>query len=618
MAFATPSQKEEIRHRVPLEDVAREYNIVLTASGRRLKGLCPFHAEKTPSFTIDMEKQFFYCFGCREKGDLFDFVQKMERLEFVDALELLARRAGVTLERGGRGRSEERVTGLHDALSKAADFYHQFLLRDPAAAPAREYLARRGIEVGMWERFRLGFSPADGRSLIETALREGTSLEALESAGLARRPERASGRPYDVFRGRLMFPILDPRGRGIGFGARTLGDDTPKYINTPRTALFDKSQVLYGLWEARRGIQREGLIGIVEGYTDVILAHQAGLDFMVASLGTAFTAENARRLARLAPRVVLVFDGDAAGQKASERSLDLLVDQDLDVRVYTVTSGKDPAEAILSVGGDEFRRRIGAESVGLFEYKWQRTVGSGQAAALGASLRARAMDEFLDLVSKVPNVVARKLHLREFAEKLGIPEQALDQRLAELSRKRIKGKSLRGGSLPGELAGTHLSPEGGADTEVLARRHGEEVEAIVAECLLALPHRAQEMLARVPDGFFRNPALRTLVHTIERQLAGGGLSVDRLIRETEDPQVHSQILEILSRIETADGAPSRDYEDVWRFAERDIERSSLRRRLEELDASKAALCAQGNQEASRERQREFFQIMRDMKRARKN
>jgi DNA primase len=445
-------KREEIRARVPLEDLLKDYGLRLIPSGRRLKALCPFHQEKTPSFSVDVEKQFYHCFGCQESGDIFSFVQAMDRVGFREALEMLARRAGVVLEddarhgRGARRQDASQVLRLYDALAFAASYYHRLLVESPVGERARRYLRDRGIAEAMWRRFQLGYSPNDWSSLLTAARSKGFSAESLEHCGLAmlRRSGR-SGSPegdlpgsqppghFDMFRDRVMFPICDVRGRPIGFGARTLGSDQPKYLNTPKTALFDKSRVLYALSQAKGAIRERGELCIVEGYTDAIMAHQAGLEHFVASLGTAFTAENARSLKRHAARIMIVFDGDAAGQRATERSIELLVREDLDVRVYSVRDGKDPCDAILLLGGEEFSRRLNAEAVSLFEYKWRQTVESPQAAE-GPQARARALDDFLRLLLGVRNEVTRKLILREYLERIDLSESDLTQRIRVLSR----------------------------------------------------------------------------------------------------------------------------------------------------------------------------------------
>ncbi|MBI4605960.1 MAG: DNA primase [Planctomycetes bacterium] len=627
MGWVTEACKQRIRERVPLEELVREYNVQLVPSGKRLKGLCPFHAEKTPSFSIDVEKQYYYCFGCHAGGDLFSFVKSMHHVEYPEALEILARRAGVALEythgagASGDGRERERrerIVGMYDAVELAQRLYHRFLLHDPAARPARDYLERRGIDRRMWERFQLGFSPLEWDGLLRHAAKDGFSPQALEQAGLARRRENGGGY-YDYFRGRVMFLIQDAQGRGIGFGARTLGDDQPKYLNTPKTALFDKSQVLYALPQARAGIQREGRLAIVEGYTDAIMAHQAGLDFFVASLGTAFTQENARRIGRLAPRALLIFDGDAAGQRASERSLDLLVGESIDVRVYTVRDGKDPCDAILELGGPEFRRRVEADAVGIFEFKWRRTMETGAGAEAGAALKARAFDELLALLARVPNVVARKLQLRELSERLGVPETDIEARLRQISRGRAASTSWQGTGARSAWGGSQglagagrvrePSPEG-------PERGGmSELETVILECLLALPSRAKDLWGQVPRELFRSPAHAKLADAIERQLAGADLSVTRLAQEVEDPQAGQLLGGLLSRLENDQGEPTQDYEEVWTRVVRDLQRLKTRARLEDLKGRLSLEPDLGRPQEDRSvLEREYFEILRELKR----
>jgi DNA primase len=619
------SQKEEIRSRVPLEELLREYNIQLIPSGRKLKGLCPFHQEKTPSFHVDVEKQLYYCFGCQEGGDVFRFVQAMDRVSFPDAIEMLARRAGVVLERGrfsGERRGSKTIE-LYDSLSLAARWYHHLLLEDPRGQAARQYLKQRGIREEMWRRFQLGYSLPDWDGLLRLGAKEGVRPELLESVGLARRRERAGGH-YDYFRGRLMFPIADPQNRVIGFGARTLGDEMPKYLNTPKTALFDKSQVLYGLPQARSSIHKHGRIGIVEGYTDVIVSHQAGLEFFVASLGTAFTAENARQLSRhLGPtsrRVLLVLDGDAAGQQASERSLGLLLAEELDVQIYSVRDGKDPCDAIQLLGGEEFLRRLDVEAVGIFEFKWRRTVGSEEARG-GVASRARALDEFLRLLALVPNVVARKLIQREFVERLGISEDDIEERLRKVSPP-------AGGSSaepPRRRNEPSSPPQGALPIEPLAE--------LVLECLLSLPEMASSMWRQVPGSLFASPAGREIARAIDGQLQNGPFSGVRLAREVEEPEAHRVLVKVLSRLEgdrapgspgqltassssgsaRSGGLPAVDYELLWANCLRDLRRWEARTRLDELEKLLALARAQGRAEDYERHRLERSRLLRELK-----
>lgn len=640
MGRVSKTCKEQIRSRVPLEELLREYDVQLSPSGRRMKALCPFHAEKTPSFVVNIEQQTYYCFGCHEHGDLFGFVQRFHNLDFRQAMELLARRAGVVLDdvpAGSHSSRQDSVVGLYDVLGDAAEYYHRFLLEDPAARPAREYLHERGIERSSWDRFQLGYSPQEWDACLKFAAGKGFSPELLERVGLVRKREHGGGY-YDYFRGRIMFPIADPQGRTIGFGARTLGDDVPKYLNSPKTRLFDKSRVLYGLNHARRGIQREKKVAIVEGYTDAIVAHQAGLDYFAANLGTAFTADNARRLGRLAPSVVLIFDGDAAGQRASERSLDLLVSEDLDVRVCVLPAGKDPCDSVIELGAEEFRRRLEKDSMSIFEFKWKVTMESADTREAGAALRARALDEFLALLGRVPNIVGRKLQMREFAEKIGVSEEDLQARMRQMSRRsggvRWKNAHSKGDEAPGSRY--HREIEGGPSAGGQDRsKQGEgivgvgvevgrgesprtftkqlELEELVLECVLALPEKAGQILEQVPSDLLQSPTMSRLVQRIKGQLEGEGFAPSRLLRECDESEEAQLVLRLLGRQHDERGEPTVDYEEVWIRLERDLWRHGKQKRLEELKMLLKSSTAKEGPENPDSLRREYFGLLKELR-----
>lgn len=659
--MVSESEKEDIRNRLPLEDVIRDYNISLLRSGRGYKALCPFHAEKTPSFHVNVEGQYFHCFGCEERGDLFTFVQKIEHLDFPQTVDLLARRAGVELRDyrgsgGGRQRRRDNIPGLYEVLSFARDFYHWFLLREPAAHAARKYLIERGIELPAWETFGLGFSPPEGNALLTGATKKGFSPEILEEAGLARSRDREAasqfepsgaaggGGFYDYFRGRIMFPITGTQRRTVGFGARILtsgdrpeepGKNGPKYLNTPKTPVFDKSRLLYGLAEGREAIHREGRVAVVEGYTDVIMAHQAGLSYFVASLGTAFTEENARQLSRLGARVWMVFDGDTAGQKASERSLEVLVPEELDVRVFTVPGGADPCEAIRASGAEAFQSRMEKESVGLFEFKWRRTVESGPAQTVSSNgeadpaaasphamspvARGRALDDCLRLLSRVPNVITQKLLLREFSERIGVDEKEVTLRFRKLSRPSPLRRRTLADSLPQDHP-RHDDGAGegvpGAGSAVVPPRGVRELEQIILECILALPHDAAEMLKEVPEDLFQDDGSSELIAAIERQLESGGLTPERLVREVQNVEWQRRLIEILDRLRPEDGeaeGPSPDYGEVWRYALRDIRRYLIGREIDALSGQLERAKREGATERCRELYRARIEAKKKLK-----
>jgi DNA primase len=331
-------------------------HVPLRARGARMLGLCPFHEEKTPSFSVDPKAQLFYCFGCHTGGDLFKFVQLYERVDFKEAVEILARRWGVALpsaETPGDA-ARRRLLELTEA---AAAWFASRLAEDDGGRRAREYLARRGIGENTAEKLRLGLAP-DAWDALRTHLSgKRFRSEEIVSAGLAL-PRKSGSGEYDRFRDRLIFPIRDASGRTIAFGGRALGEAEPKYLNSPETPLYVKGENLYGLDLAKDAIRREGLAVVVEGYMDLAAVLQAGTDCVVATLGTAFTAAQAKLLARFAHRVVVSYDGDKAGVQAAARSLDVLLARGFEVRILDLPGGLDPDDFIRQEGAEAYARRL--------------------------------------------------------------------------------------------------------------------------------------------------------------------------------------------------------------------------------------------------------------------
>lgn len=341
--------KEDVRDRLNIADVIGEY-VSLTPAGRgRLKGLCPFHKEKTPSFHVDTEKGYYHCFGCKASGDVFKFVQDIEHLSFSDSLRKLAEQAGVQLEQ----RYGERVSrDLYDVNDFALAYFRRHLTGEPLA-----YLQGRGLTEESLNTFELGYAPDGWDGLLQHARTHGLSERQLLDAGLVTQNEQ--GRVYDRFRGRVMFPIRDHLGRLVGFGGRVLDDSKPKYLNTPETDAFKKGELLYGLNLARTVLQGHEPLIVAEGYMDVIALHQHGFAGAVASLGTALTAEHAALLERLGAReLVLMFDRDEAGLKATLSGLDQTVGARFTVRATSVPSGKDPADALREGDTASIRRAL--------------------------------------------------------------------------------------------------------------------------------------------------------------------------------------------------------------------------------------------------------------------
>lgn len=354
----TPQFLDEIRARVAVSDIVGK-RVKLQKKGREFSGLCPFHTEKTPSFTVNDDKAFYHCFGCGAHGDVIRFVTETEGLNFPEAVEKLAGMAGMEVPKATPQERQraERAKSLHEACEAAARYF-QRQLDEPGGSAARDYIDQRGLKRETVESFRLGWAP-DGRRLLKQALMaEGYPEALLVEAGLLFKPEEGDD-SFDRFRGRVMFPIADRRGRVIAFGGRGLGDAKPKYLNSPETPLFNKGQLLYALDRAREAVRHDADVIVTEGYMDVIALSQAGFHGAVAPLGTALTESQIEELWRLAPEPILCFDGDEAGQRAAARAVDRALPRlqpGLSLRFALLPAGEDPDSLIVAEGAAGFRK----------------------------------------------------------------------------------------------------------------------------------------------------------------------------------------------------------------------------------------------------------------------
>ncbi|MBR5607972.1 MAG: DNA primase, partial [Bacteroidaceae bacterium] len=345
---------QEVSDRNDIADVVSGYVRLNKKSGSNLFGLCPFHSEKTPSFSVAPAKQIYHCFGCGKGGGVFNFIMEIENLTFPESVEFLAKRVGLQVPEEHRDDPESRRREQLLRLNKDAGkfFYKQFLA--PAGEPAREYALRRELTPATVKKFGLGYAPDTWDSLTNAMKALGYSEGLLLQAGLVRKGKK--GGVYDTFRNRLMFPVFDVRGNVIGFSGRILGDGEPKYMNSPETPVFNKSKNLFGLNLAKK--TKLGYIILCEGNVDVVALHQAGFDNAVASLGTSLTPEQARLISRYVNDVVIAYDGDAAGQKATARAISILEKLDVKVRVLSMSGAKDPDEYIKKFGADGFRNLL--------------------------------------------------------------------------------------------------------------------------------------------------------------------------------------------------------------------------------------------------------------------
>ena len=459
----------------------------LKKSGRQWMGLCPFHGEKSPSFSVNQEKGVYYCFGCQVSGDAIDFVREMESLNFAGAVEYLAGRAGITLRYTDRneGKVHSRRKHLTEAIGKAVAFYHDLLLNDPGARSAREYLKSRGFDGEVARRFSIGWAPDDWSQLAGHLKLSDPDLKASGLGGINRR-----GGQYDAFRARIMFPILDERDNPVGFGGRKLPDgEGPKYKNTSDAAeTYSKSRVLYGLNWAKTEAGRTDEIVVCEGYTDVIGFHLAGLERAVATCGTAMTPDHARKLARFAPRVVLAFDADGAGQSAAERVYEWEEEFGLQFAVADLPADADPGDLFRS--DPEGLRRAVEQARPFLEFRIDRVLGRGDMDT--AEGRAHAAEEAAALVGQHPNSLVRDQYLVGIADRCLLDVDHL--RLRMLEGKASTGR--KGARKPSRRNASATRP--GPPRQV--GRLTPETQA-----LRLLAHRPDEIAGHLSDVLFADP-----------------------------------------------------------------------------------------------------------------
>lgn len=421
---------DDLLNRTDILDVVSS-RIQLKKTGKNYSACCPFHKEKTPSFTVSPDKQFYYCFGCGAGGNALGFIMDHDQLDFVQAVEDLAKRAGMDVprEEGRRGNKPRQPTDspLYPLLTAAADFYRQALKSHPARKAAVEYLKGRGLTGEIARDFGLGFAPPGWDNLLKNLGGDNLQLKVMLDAGLlVENPD--SGKRYDRFRDRVIFPIRDSRGRVIAFGGRVLGDDKPKYLNSPETPVFHKGQELYGLYEARKNNRDLDEIMVVEGYMDVIALAQQGIRNAVATLGTATSEEHIKRLFRIVPNILFCFDGDQAGRNAAWRALESALTNLQDgrkVRFLFLPEGEDPDSLVRAEGPDAFRARLAHQAQPLADYFFQQLALEADPSTLEGKAHLATLAG--PLLEKIPGNTLRLLMRQRLGEITGLSAEALNQ-----------------------------------------------------------------------------------------------------------------------------------------------------------------------------------------------
>jgi DNA primase len=537
-----PEKIDEVRSATDIIDLVGSY-VRLKKRGKNFVGLCPFHTEKTPSFNVSPERQMYHCFGCGVGGNAFTFVMEMEKVSFQEAVRTLAERAGIALPQASYVSEAEasEVEALYQACTVAARCFYSNLTETTEGKLALEYYHYRGFTDETIRRFGLGYAFNSWDALIDHARQQGIQADVLEKAGLVRK--REDGNLYDYFRGRTIFPIFSTSGRVIGFGARKMREDDPlgKYINSPETPIYNKSRILYGMYQAKESIREKDLAILVEGYADLISVSQAGIANVVASSGTALTQEQTQLVARYTKNLVIVYDADSAGAQASLRGLEVALENDLDVRVAELPKGEDPDSFVKKLGGTAFLKLVdGAVSFVDFiaqthEQRGVLQTPEGQAEAVRATVQA---------IAKMKDELKRQFYIRSVAEKYKLYESILYREL-EKHTGRTPAAFARGTRKAAALA------QGAEVNHAVAVQHTTaNIPAPERDLLHAMLNGGSEVVDFVfreisPDAF-THPGARALCARIKDERdVNGVVDASQLLNDLEDENLKRLIAELV-------------------------------------------------------------------------
>lgn len=515
---------ERVRQAADIVEIVSGYT-ELRRRGSRYLGLCPFHDERTPSFSVDQASNLYYCFGCQAGGDVFNFLEEKEGLDFRQAVEQLADRFGVELALEStdpaadeRRRSRERLLSL---LSKTATFYSRYLWESTEAKGAREYLDSRGLEREVLEQFGVGFAPSAWDRVLTRALSAGFTEQEMHAAGLVQRGKRGF---YDRFRSRIIFPLRDARGRVVGFGARAMRDNQqPKYVNSPEGPVYHKGRSLFGLDVARPHATKAAEVIVVEGYTDVLALNQGGIQNTVASMGTALTEEQVGELARVARSVVLAFDADASGQEAMLRVQRAAAGRQLDLKVVRLPDDKDPCDLLQEDGPEAFAERVG-KAISFLEFQVRTVIDRADLSS--PTGKDRALAELTPVFAGVATSAERDEQMRYVADRLDLSEHLLATLVARPAR--VK---------PSPVA----SPPGGHAVR------GERFERTFLAMCVSAGERGREYLRRLTDGHLSSDVLRRARSWIADHFDSPTMQLP-----SDDPELTQAVSEIVLR---ASGQP---------------------------------------------------------------
>ena len=554
-----------VRDSVDIVDLVSGY-VSLKKTGKNHTGLCPFHSEKTPSFSVNPDKQIFHCFGCGAGGDVFRFVELQEGLNFPEAVRVLASRAGIALPANSRSRNQDKKSEderqvLIAIVADAAEYFRNEL-KGPAGSMARAYLKRRGVTDAMVQDFALGYIKPEWDGMLRHLKQRGYAFGQMEKAGLIVKRSEGEGY-YDRFRGRIIFPIRDISGNVIAFGGRVMDDTLPKYLNSSETPLYSKSNTLYCLDMAKEYGRRQGYFVIVEGYLDAIACHQYGVRNAVATLGTALTEGQLRLMRRFADKLVLIFDPDPAGVKASLRGFDLFMASGMKVNVVSLPDGDDPDTFLQKHGHDAFAACL-RNSVKFMDFVLEQVVKSGSLTSIDD--KVRRAEEMLGFIAKIPSVIERDHYLKRTAEALDLEESVLRREIPDRPRRSSFGVK--------------------EPAPVLVRGHRPKAEEILIHLMLKDEGIARSLKQQILPQDFTDPLFQRVAQRIFEALdAFEKLDLRHLLRN-DDEELNNLILHY-SVLETDYDDPERhcrDCVDVIKQKDPEKKMKNLLKAIEEAAA----------------------------------
>ncbi len=556
---------DSIRSQADIVDIVSDY-VTLRRSGKNYLGLCPFHDEKTPSFSVNPERQIFHCFGCGKGGNVFTFLMEHENVTFVEAVHHIARRLNITIpdtnrehEAGSEAESLARVTRF------AALFFHERLLEAGRDSIVRRYAEQRGLSEQTIKSFGLGYAPDSWNDLLNAARKQGIGTDLLVKAGLAKAGEQ---RTYDAFRKRLIFPIQAPSGRVVGFGGRALSDeDQPKYLNSPESPIYRKSQVLYGLYQARESLRRQGRALVVEGYMDLLGLHEQGIQGVVALCGTALTREQARLLARYGQQAYLVYDSDQAGVRATWRAIEPLVESGLWTRVVRLPENHDPDSYVREHGPDGFMKLVEqADSPADFMGYHANLQASGE--------RDEVFRTLAGLIRNTSNLVHREMYREEAERRFPALQGLLASELRHPGRSGRSGRSdgQSGSRGPGTDPRDRQAVPGAA-----ARDGGERVERDLVQLMLSDRTIAELVEGQLEPHDFKYPLYRRIVEKCLAGLGdGGSYDLAGLIDTFGDDEAVRVITELINTSDSGVNLEQRARDHIVRIKQKRLKESMAR------------------------------------------